>query len=433
MNSLKYAPLLCALYASCSLGSVDLATLEVASDLLAKGNTQDAWALLDVDHDADSREPSFWFLRGMAAKADNRLAEASGAFQKVIDLDPSADRARLEMAEVSYRTGDLETARSLLLAVKAKNPPARVGENIDRFLETIASAEPKSFRVYGSVGYMHDTNANAGTATDSVLMFGLPFTLSNSAMKTADDALMLRAGMDHAVRLSSSAAWQSGLSVNSTDYSSLHTLDALSVSLSSGPSWQLGEGTAVSLPGVGDWLRIGHDQVYYSYSLGVGPQVRHALGGGKSLSLASTLSRKWYKNQANRNLNAWSLAPALEWQTGEKSAASAGVQFAGEHSGLANYSNRLWGVNAGYNLVLADALRLSLGLQYSDTRYQGLEAAFSEIRHDQTTRLSAGLNYHIQPLGADASLSVSYTDNRSNLPLYTYDRAQISASIGKSF
>jgi len=68
-----------------------------------------------------------------------------------------------------------------------------------------------------------------------------------------------------------------------------------------------------------------------------------------------------------------------------------------------------------------------------DTRYQGLEAAFTEIRHDKTARLSLGASYRLAKLGAEVSLSVSYTKNDSNLSLYEYDRTQVSLTIGKTF
>ncbi len=433
---MKYAALpllLSAVFSSSALAALEPLTLEVANDLLKRGEAQPAFELLSADIDPASRNPDEWFLLGLAAKRAGRLAEASGAFNKVLAMDPNADRVRLELAEVAFRSGDATGARSLLLAVKAKNPPARVGENIDRFLEAIASAEPKSWRVFGSLGFMHDSNANAGTSTDSVLMFGLPFTLSPSAMKTSDDAWLLRLGVDHAARINGAMAWQSGVSLSSTDYRALNTLDALSVSASTGLSWQTGERTAVSVPLVGDWLRLGHDQSYYSYSLGLAPQVRHMLADSTAVSVAGTYSHKWYQGQSSRNLDAWSLAPGLEWRVGEKGALNTGLQVAREDSGFDNYSNRLWGANLGYSHAVSDALRVSVSAQFMDTRYQGLEAAFTEIRHDKTTRFNAGLGYRLEKLGADVSLSLNYTDNRSNLTLYTYDRSQVSVSLGKAF
>jgi hypothetical protein len=43
------------------------------------------------------------------------------------------------------------------------------------------------------------------------------------------------------------------------------------------------------------------------------------------------------------------------------------------------------------------------------------------------------VGYRLEKLGADVSLSLNYTDNRSNLTLYTYDRTQVSVSLGKAF
>lgn len=433
MKHAVFPLLLTTVLSSSSQAALEPVTLDVANDLLKRGAAQPAFELLSLEIDPASRNPDEWFLLGLSAKGAGRLAEASGAFNKVLELDPNADRVRLELAEVAFRSGDAAGARSLLLAVKAKNPPARVGENIDRFLEVIASAAPKSWRATASLGFMHDSNANAGTSTNSVLMFGLPFTLSPTAMKTSDNALLLRAGLDHAARISDRMAWQSGVALSSTDYRSLNTLDALSVSLSSGPSWQVDERTAFSLPLVGDWLRLGHDQSYYSYSVGVAPQWRRGLSDALALSLTGTYSHKWYQGQSTRNLDAWSVAPSLDWRVGAAGMLSAGLVAAREDSGLDSASNHLAGVNLGYSHAVSDTLRVSIGANYMDTRYQGLEAAFTEIRHDKTARLSLGASYRLAKLGAEASLSVSYTDNDSNLSLYEYDRSQVSVTLGKAF
>ena len=63
------------------------------------------------------------------------------------------------------------------MEVKAKNQNPKVGENIDRFLAAISQGTPKTWRITGNLGWMYDSNANAGPTTDSVILFGLPFIL----------------------------------------------------------------------------------------------------------------------------------------------------------------------------------------------------------------------------------------------------------------
>lgn len=425
-----------AVAALCSVcASVAASPLEsdIAKDLLERGAAEDAWLVLESGETPASGDTESWFVRGMAAKATGRFPEAINAFERVLELDPRADRARLELAEASFSAGDAEAARRHLLTVKANNPPARVGENIDRFLELLKSAERKNWRVFGSLGYMYDTNANAGPASNSVLMYGLPFTLSPSALKNADDAALFRIGFDHGARLGDNAVWQSGLSLSHTDYRTLDDLDAMSLAASSGPSWQVGESTAYSVPLVADWLRLGHSDSYYSYSVGIAPQVRRVLSAGAAASLTATVSRKWYFNQPSRDLHAWSIAPDFEWKLGDKGRMNAAVTFAQEDSGLDRYSNSSRGANVAYGGNVNDLTRVSLSAHYFDTRYRAPEPAFPERRRDQTARLNASVGYRIQQIESDLTVSLSYTDNRSNLPLYAYNRTQFSVSVGKSF
>lgn len=48
-------------------------------------------------------------------------------------------------------------------------------------------------------------------------------------------------------------------------------------------------------------------------------------------------------------------------------------------------------------------------------------------------RVNLGANYRLASLDADLSFTVTYTKNDSNLPLYEYDRTQVSVSLGKMF
>ena len=78
-------------------------------------------------------------------------------------------------------------------------------------------------------------------------------------------------------------------------------------------------------------------------------------------------------------------------------------------------------------------LNVSVTGSYTDSQYEGIEAAYDVARHDQTKYVGLDLSYKIKSLDLDLVGSVSFTDNKSNLEMYGYDRTQVSFTVKKSF
>ena len=423
------------LYVNTALAANTEQDLQQAVELLNAGSPGQAYERLLEKHEADSVNPQEWFLLGIAAKQAGRLADAAAYFERLLELDPEAARARLELAEIAYRLGEGDKARQLLLDVKAANPPPGVVATIDRFIANIAASEQaqKDWRVRVSLGWLYDSNANAGPDIDSVLLFGLPFILSGNARETTDNAWTARLGFDHIKGISDSVSWQSNLSVNWTDYNDLNNLDALYLSFSTGATLRASERMIWSLPVVADRVKIGHDDSYYSYSYGVAPQWRYLFNDRLSFSLGAAVSKKKYRRNAARNLTALALSPALDYRISEQGSLRIGLTGARENSGLAIYSSDLWGVNVAYFHNFSQNFIATVRAGYSDARYQGREAAFTEKRHDKTARLALDLIYYIAPIKSELSFSISRTLNNSNLPIYQYHRNQVSISLQRAF
>lgn len=423
------------LYVNTALAANTEQDLQQAVELLNAGSPGQAYERLLEKHETDSVNPQEWFLLGIAAKQAGRLADAAAYFERLLKLDPEAARARLELAEIAYRLGEGDKARQLLLDVKAANPPPGVVATIDRFIANIAASEQtqKDWRARVSLGWLYDSNANAGPDIDSVLLFGLPFILSGNARETTDNAWTARLGFDHIKGISDSVSWQSNLSVNWTDYNDLNNLDALYLSFSTGATLRSSERMLWSLPVVADRVKIGHDDSYYSYSYGVAPQWRYLFNDRLSFSLGAAVSKKKYRRNAARNLTALALSPALDYRISERGSLRIGLTGARENSGRAIYSSDSWSVNVAYFHNFSQNFIATIRAGYSDARYQGREAAFTEKRHDKTARLSLDLIYYIAPIKSELSFSISRTLNNSNLPIYQYHRNQVSISLQRVF
>ncbi|MCB2182164.1 MAG: DUF560 domain-containing protein [Desulfobulbaceae bacterium] len=421
---------------SLTMASNDDSTLQVVQALLEQGNAKDAYKYIMIDHESTSTNPQEWFLMGIVAKATGRPREASTYLQKSIELDPSrSDRARLELAQISFSLGHVENSKKLLTEVKTHQPPPKVGDNIDNFMQFMESeGAPRQWRLRGSLGYMYDSNANAGPSIDSVLMYDLPFTLSGEAQKHSGSAILLRASGDYMRGITDDISWQSSLTLNSTSYNNYNDLDSRVASASTGLSMRISDDWSGSLPIVVDWVKTGHDKSYYSYSYGVAPQIRYSYSPKLSFNLGGTIGkRKYQTTDSKRDLDRYSISPMLIFQINQMSFMRFGLVAGKEKSGYDFYTNDLLGGNIMYGYTFRWGLQTTISGSYSDTEYEGKEAAYDKERHDKTSRVGIDLMYPLNAIHSNLVLSASHTDNDSNLEMYKYDRDQISLFIEASF
>lgn len=421
-----------------SFGSAAIAantdeTLQQAMSLLDKGVPLQAYNLLSKNHSASSKDPQEWFLLAMSSKESGRpIEEAIPYLRKVLEIDPTADRAKLELARLLYKQGKDREAKQYFMEVKANNPPDAVSKNIDSLI-TQDIGKDKGWNIKVHAGWMYNSNVNSGPNIDSVSIFGLPFKLSSDAKKTSDSAWMTGASFEHSKKLSEKSGWQSSLSVNQVDYKKVDVLDNSTITASTGIAWKANENTVFNVPLVASQVKVGHDKSYYSYSYGVSPQLRHQLNKSVSLGLATSIGETKYNDQGSRDAKVWSLSPSISYQPNEKNNVEFNFVTGQENSGVDVFSNRLLSASTNYAHLFKNGLRSDIGYSYADIKYDAIEPAYTKVRHDKSHTLTAGVTLPIKKLKSDIKLSVSHVDNNSSLEIYNYDRDQVFITLQKQF
>lgn len=404
--------------------------------LMKQGNAEAAYRLLLKHHNQSSRKPQDWFLLGMAAKKSNNYSEAERVFKKVIELDPSSKRAKLELADAYMGQSEHEQARSLLLDVKASNPPQKVLQNIDRYLSVIEDAEKNKygrFRTRASLGWFYDSNVNAGPSIDTIMLFGLPFTLSKDAKETGDHGALFKAEIDHIIPVTYNIDWQTSAQIHWSKYASMHSYDSLFGRLSSGPVIRSGDKTIFSLPVYADIVRYENGENYYSHTMGVSPQVRYAINSSLSFTLGTNFGWKNFHKNEERDTKIYSVSPSVDIKTGAKGSLRFGGTIGRESSGIGTYSNDYYQINASYFYPFSQDLVSTIWATYGENEYDERAAAFSDVRQDE--RFSVGLDvvHALKIIDADLLASFSFTQVDSNIELYEYDRSKVSVSLRKKF
>jgi len=406
-----------------------------ARALLAAGQAQEARALLAPLAENGTADNQTLFLLAMAAKAQGDWPAVKTHLTELLARDPAAPRVKLELAEAHYRTGEPIRARQLLNEVKASNPPPKVGENIDAFLAFIQSGTPSLFSGWVSAGRLYDTNANQGPNIDTVLMYNLPFTLNKDAKGNADWATILRAGGNFNYAVNDKLALTAGVSVYSTDYDTLSRFDVLSTSVNAGPSYKL-NGWSFSLPYIFNMVKIGHSEYegdWYQISNGVAPQFGWQVNPRVSVQGSLAWQDKRYRNNSQRNGKALTFSPSIRYGIDPRSYATLGGYAGKESSGIKTSANDSHGVSLGYYRAINQNWNVYVSPSWSQTDYDGIEAAYGKGRKDERWDATANLNYTVPNWGVNVTLSYTYTHNKSSIAMYQYKREQTMLSVAKSF
>lgn len=416
----------------------------IAKRLLNAKQPKAALELLEEEYDPAETSIQELFLMGIASKSSNDLIKAERYFRLALERDPNAGRIRLELSEVLFRQGKLDESRSELVAVRNMKPPEAVRHNIDLFIAHIDAAKSnpqlrprsqKNWGAYIALGLTSDTNVNAGPDRDTVFLYGLPFTLSSAAQETQDTALFVRTAISHQAPLDNGILWRSSANLSSTNYFEADAFDTTSLSISHGPSFELIDQLRLYVPIGYDMQRYNEQGSWYSQIWSIAPRLEYAAQDKLQLYLDTSLSRKRFKNNGDRDLTAFTFNPSLNFQHNGNGNIAVGLQYVREDSGLDIYSNTVRGAYAGYQHNFRErGIRANITASYTSTVFDGIQAAYTEAREDISRKLSASVIYTVPKFdGLSLMGNVRYQDVDSNLDINTYQRTQFSLSLTKSF
>lgn len=418
-----------------------------AHGFIKEGKFKEALPLLKQQITNNTANTETYFLLGVSHNRLRNFSEAIKHLTTAIEQEPNQGQIRLELALAYYSQGtedssnqDLEDAKTEFLTVKKQpNLPDSVDQKIDSYLGRIAQLQnngfPKNWSVNVSLGYLNDSNANAATDEDEVLIFNLPFTLSDDAKETADNAYKYQIGFQHSKNFTNSLQLRSNLGVSQTDYQKLNTLDLLSLNASFGLFYKSGSIT-YGLPLTYNRLKVGHAQDYYNQTRGISPQMLIAFGKNSVWDNHFVLQERQYKTATTRDGISVSYRPSFKYYFSQNDFIGIGSSIGKELSKEEINSNSTHSFRLEYNTLFWNALSLYIAPSYNETKYDEKEASYDEIRHDKASSIYTNLSYRFtgyKGFKPNLSLNYSHTKNDSNLPIYTYKRQQIGLTLNVSY
>jgi hypothetical protein len=420
------------LTASASYAALNVDTLR---QMVEAGRSEAAYRLAEphvTDYEGD---PTFDFYYGLAAIDSGHVSRGVLALERVLMAKPTNLRVRLELARGYYLLHEDTRARKEFERVLAQNPPTKVRENIQRFLDAIRLREARYRTTAGAyveldVGY--DTNVNSGPGSRDVSFPNLPddFTLrlDKTAVEAEDSFSTLYAGaqVNHPVAPGTAVfATVDGWGRHNSDYDQF---DTGLVSAQVGASWRR-DRNVYRLSALGQSFAV--DNSAYRNLYGATVEWRQSTPQGDFTSSFS-YTKLNYPDQEPRDSSQYTLSLGLLKQLPGDYQPLLFVNLIGgreiaDDKQFRNIADRdIIGARLGSQFRLTPRVSLTPSLFAQASNYHGV--LLTARREDLYTALDLQLNWLLARHWS-ARANVNYAQNDSNFEMYTYDRTQSSVGL----
>ena len=402
--------------------------LNAAEQLIAAGHLEEARTKLIELEKIRPRDSQTQFLLALLDRQDKDYESAIRRFHRILVNEPTAVRVRLELGRTFFESGDYANAERQFRFARAGKLPPVVLKNVDNYLFAIRGR--KTFTFGFSVAIAPDTNLNAGPATDTVSLYGLPFQLSQNAKANSGVGLILDASAEWAPRLSKTLKFRVGTQIHRAQYRETN-FDDMTVGLYAGPRLNLRRWEFNVLANVG--RRWYGDRVYTDIA-GGSADATYFLTTRMGLGAAFNLLHLQYVANPDQSGYGSNVAFNYFYTPTPASFVKATVQLGRLNARNLAYSNHSRQFGLTYVREIAGGITVGLSPSFTRIGYDAPLAAFNATRIDrqytgQITLLDRRIDIH----GVTPRVSYTYTRNDSSIPLYKFSRSRVELGITSAF
>jgi len=395
-----------------------------------------------------------YFEEGMAALEDDRLATAIEKFKNILAIDPSLDRAQLELALAYHRTLRYEEAEKLAQEV-LDDPltPPEVRVTVLAFLAQVKRdseifGQKHQFVPFVMGGIMRDSNVNVGPTNANIRIGDVDQTLTQESLKQADNAYVLNTGIDHLyqsgkrVQLGERTGmllWQSGASVYSRQYNKANDYDMVVASLNTGPAMLMLRHWRASLQLQSDYLTLGDKAL--GWFNGVKPSITWQQTDSE-VTWDAQYTRRFYHQDIDKDREGDYVTTGLSgghYFDNRRVVISGGGRLIKLYADDDQYGYKGFQVHTG---ISADTYKNGSAYaraQYGYYDYDGKDSIALKAREEHEYIATLGLSHEYNEPGDllkgwVANLFWERTQNDSNVgQLYSYKRYQGMLSLSRDF
>ena len=379
------------------------------------------------------------------------LEGAISALERILIFAPQVAEINYQLGILYMRLGSFgQASTDFKAAMAAPDATPDLKANAARYI-AIADKQQVGDYLVGSFvpGVRYQTNANGGALSNSILLNGIPFELSQSAMADPDYNAYFSAVI-HASHDLQDQGDRINLDANfyASKYEKHDELNTLAAEVQAGPVVDLGrigmKGATLGLYGIGSAVQLGGAP--YLYVLGAGGVLTATPADGAQFQTRFEYRYEDYQNSASRptasdltgarmRLTQSGQLHANDWLT------LYGSGYAERKDGATAIKTD-WeaGISAGTTLAFGSKtsqlppVTLDLQLGLAGRLYNSPDPIFSttDVRMDKSAYVQASVNVPVAE-HVSASVIAAYSRQISNYDLYTFDDASLSLALTTNF
>lgn len=425
---------LMAVPAAGAAGPVDLADttfvnkVNEAEQMIAAGRLADARARLEQLEKQRPHDMQTQFLLALLDRQEKDYESAIRRLHRILVDEPTAVRVRLELGRTFFESGDYANAERQFRFARAGKLPQAVLRNVDNYLFAIRGR--KTFTFDFSLAVAPDTNLNAGPATDTVSLYGLPFQLSQTAKANSGVGLVVDGSAEWAPRLSKTVKLRFGTQLHRAQYR-VTEFDDMTLGLYAGPRinerrWEFNA--------LGNVARRWYGDRVYTNLAGGSADATYFLSRRVGIGVALNLFHLQYVANPDQSGFGRNVALNLFYTPTPASFVRASVQIGQLQARLPAYANHSYQLGVTYVREISGGITVGLSPSYTRIGYDAPLAAFNATRIDhqysgQVTLLDRRIDIH----GITPRVAYTYTRNDSSISLYRFSRSRVEIGVTSAF
>jgi tetratricopeptide (TPR) repeat protein len=410
-----------------------------AESLVREGRYAEAFALLEPHEERLAGDPKFDYLLARSALETGKPSRASFIYERILAVEPNYAGVRLEMGRAYLALGDYARAKlEFETVLRFNNLPPGLREQAEIYGKSAdALIAGKKLVGYGyveaSYGYDNNVQSATGTSTISVVNGGT-LILPPEALRRGDQYKALAFGGELAYSLTERFAAYGGADVRGRFYPDIDTSDNLTVEGRAGIAYNEGASNLrVGVAGGEYWL----DNQKIRNSIGLVTDYRYLAGKLDQLTANVTGMRFRFPPEAFslQDFDLYQVAVGWLHSTEGGKAAVGFTLLGGKENATAGrpdgdkpfYGGRMVLQAVPWSKISAFFVG---GVQVG--KYAQINDLFDEKRVDTLYDATAGISWTFAK-GWSLRPQVVYYNNKSNLPLFSYDRTDTSINLRVDF
>jgi tetratricopeptide (TPR) repeat protein len=384
----------------------------------------------EIALEVETMDILFWL--GVSAMKIGETQLAIEKFKKMLVIDPNLHKARLELAAIYFKTGQYNKAKQELEFIRTASPSPETQKKIDRMLGVIKKKrENYSWNLQLSQGIIWDKNINSGPEQKDVPLV----RLSPLSEKLEDEGTTtnISGNVLYDIGERSSGMWNTAVYFFNKAYFDYSEFNYMSIDVNTGP-WWVGKRDILKIPVGYHYDRYGNDEL--SYSFHIDPTFEHHFCRSFSLKGLYTFENTNYYADRNSYLDSdrhqYELRPTF-YLSNRNHIISLMVGNDDRDAESNIYSYEAPFLGASYFARLFQNTEFYLQYIWTEREYDDVISVYGNIvREDERNSILAVLTQTYLKHWF-ASFSYAYTDNDSNVNLYSFDKEVYGIKLGYRF